>query len=383
MNPFRIAAGCLVGLTLFCLNSRGDVPARLPDVHEAMAEFVANKEIAGAVTVVATRDRVRHIDAVGHASIKAATPMRPDSLMWVASMTKPITATAIMMLADEGKLRVDDPVAKHLPEFASLDNITLKHLLTHTSGLADKPRGASAKTLGELVALYPKQPVRFAPGSKWEYSNPGINTLGRIVEVVSGTEFEKFLQDRLFQPLGMRDTTFHPSPEQVGRLATSYKRTDAGELEETVIHILLGGVKYPPPDSIPYPAGGLFSTATDLTRFYQMMLRGGEFDGRRFLSRESFKEMTRVQTGDLKCGFVDGMGFGFGWGVVKQPQGPTAMLSAGAFGHGGAYGTQAWLDPAKNRAFLLMVQRANFPNADASDVRRVFQQTAAAAAGPE
>jgi CubicO group peptidase (beta-lactamase class C family) len=179
----------------------------------------------------------------------------------------------------------------------------------------------------------------------------------------------------------MRDTTFHPAPGQVKRLATSYKKNAAGELEETVIHILLGGVKYPPPYSIPFPAGGLFSTAVDLSRFYQMMLRGGEAHGRRYLSDESFKEMTRIQTGDLKTGFVDGMGFGFGWGVVREPHGVTAMLSAGTFGHGGAYGTQAWLDPANDRFYLLMVQRANFPNSDASDLRRVFQETAAAASG--
>jgi CubicO group peptidase (beta-lactamase class C family) len=195
--------------------------------------------------------------------------------------------------------------------------------------------------------------------------------------VASGSGFETFLRDRIFNPLSMTETTFHPDSRQQKRLAKTYRKSNGGDLEETGITILLGGVKAPPPDSIPYPAGGLFSTGPDMARFYQMILSNGEKDGRRYVSRESLKMMTKVQTGELKTGFVDGMAWGFGWAVVREPKGVTAMLSPGSFGHGGAYGTQAWLDPARDRLFLLMIQRADLPNADASDIRRSFQEAAA------
>ena len=313
--------------------------------------------------------------------------MRPDTIFWIASMTKPITATAVLMLQDEGKLSVDDPVEKYLPEFKGLKTadgkparVTIRHLLTHTSGMGeispDEARGI--KNLAGLIPLYVAKPVQFEPGTKWAYCQSGINTAARIVEVVSGVPFDEFVERRLFGPLGMKDTTFYLTEEQLPRLATSYRRTDKGELEAAEVRILYG--KTPTSrDRFPAANGGLFSTAPDYARFCQMILNGGELDGRRYLKPESVKLMTAVQTGDLKTGFTAGNGWGLGWCVVREPQGVTAMLSPGTFGHGGAYGTQAWIDPVKKRIYILMVQRANFPNSDASEVRRAFQEAAASA----
>jgi CubicO group peptidase (beta-lactamase class C family) len=168
------------------------------------------------------------------------------------------------------------------------------------------------------------------------------------------------------------------SEEQLPRLATSYRRTDEGELEPTENFFLMGKGATSR-DRFPAANGGLFSTAPDYVKFCQMILNGGELDGRRYLKRESVEKMTTVQTDDLKTGFTNGNGWGLGWCVIRNPQGPTEMLSPGTFGHGGAYGTQAWIDPQRERIYLLMVQRANFPNSDASEVRRDFQKAAAEA----
>jgi CubicO group peptidase (beta-lactamase class C family) len=321
--------------------------------------------------------------------------MRPDTLFRIASMTKPITAIGIMMLADEGKLAVDDPVEKHLPEFRgqmmvaerSGDTITLKKpprpitlrdLLTHTSGLpGSPPTGLSDLyarrnlTLAEVVMAYSQRPLEFAPGSKWAYCNAGIDTLGRVIEAVSGQSYESFLKQRLFDPLGMVDTTFYPTPEQLRRAAATYDSKDGS----------LRAVSYPlfgPPEGAKYPipAGGLYATVPDLAKLYRMMLNRGTADGRRYLSESSVDAMTQVQTGDLKTGFTEGMGFGLGWGVVRDPSGVTARLSPGTYGHGGAFGTQAWIDPHAGRFLILMIQRVGLANGDASEIRREIQEVA-------
>src|SRR2546426_4005928 len=308
--------------------------------------------------------------------------MRADTIFWIASMTKPVTATAVLMLEDDRKLSVDDRVEKYIPELANLRTsngqparVTIRHLLTHTSGMAEiTPEEAKSVTnLAGLIPLYAARPLAFEPGERWAYCQSGINTAARVVEVVSGKSFVDFLAERLFRPLGMKDTTFYLSPEQAGRLAKSYSRTPAGKLEEAENFILLG--KSPTShDRFPAANGGLFSTASDYCRFCQMILQRGEMSGRRYLKPESVALMTTLQTGDLKTGFTDGNGWGLGWCVVRSPQGVTAMLSPGTHGHGGAYGTQAWIDPQAKRIYLLMIQRANLPNADASEVRRVFQE---------
>lgn len=362
-------------------------PPAVAAISDRLRESIAAKEIAGAVTLVATPDRILHLDATGYASQNPVQPMETDAIFWIASMSKPVLGTLMLMLQDEGRLSVDDPVAKYLPEFKGLKTadgkpapVTIRHLLTHTSGMgeitADQAR--DAKTLASVIPLYVAKPVAFPPGSRWAYCQSGINTGGRIAEVVTGEPLEKLLKRRLFDPLGMKDTTFYLSEQQLPRLAKSYRRTDKGVLEATDIRFLNG--KSPTSlDRFPAPNGGLFSTASDYARFCQMVLRGGELDGKRYLKPESVQLMTTIQTAGLKTGFTDGNGWGLGWCVVREPQGITAMLSPGTFGHGGAYGTQAWIDPGTKRVYVLMVQRANFPNSDASDVRKGFQEAASKA----
>ena len=362
-------------------------PQKLRAVPEAMKKFVDDHEISGAVTLVATRDRFVQLEAVGSADLEKGTPMKPDTIFWIASMTKPVTATAILILQDEGKLSIDDPASKYLPELASLTGpdgkparVTLKHLLTHSSGMVpEAPNDVlrSAKSLADLIPVYAKVPLRFEPGTRWEYCQSGINSLGRIVEVVSGKSLPDFFRERIFEPLGMKDTTFYPTAEQASRLAVPYRKK--GDRLEPADNFILQG--HPVTDTARYPAanGGLFSTAPDYGHFCQMLLNEGTLNGHQILKPETVRQMRTVQFPELKTGFTPGNGWGLGVCVVREPQGVSQALSPGTFGHGGAYGTQAWIDPVKGVAYILMVQRANFPNSDASDVRKTFQQAAAEA----
>ena len=372
-------------------------PPKLVGVGAAMQEQMARNEIAGAVTLVVTQDKVRHLEATGFADVAAKRPMMPDTLFWIASMTKPITATAVLMLQDEAKLNVQDPVAKYLPEFAGLKtpsgqpaNLTLVQILTHTSGLgeASGPAARDAKTLADLVPLWLAAPMQFEPGSQWRYCQSGINAAGRIVEVVSGMTFDAFLEKRLFRPLGMKNTTFYLGDAERARLVTAYARNkDTGALEAVPPR-----PEYGPRDRPPQGNGGLYSTAEDYGRFCQMLLGGGKFEGRRYLSEAALKLLSTPQTPPtIPTGFFQSdtygrRGLNYGWGlgtcVLKTSHaGVPEMLSPGTFGHGGAWGTQAWIDPVKGVAYVLMVQRSNFPNSDASDVRRAFQQAAVDALG--
>jgi CubicO group peptidase (beta-lactamase class C family) len=370
-----VLAVCLVAQT-----------ARANGISDALQSFVDKHEIAGAVTLVADKDKVLSVDTVGYCDLAAKTPMRADNLFWIASMTKPVTATAILMLQEEGKLSVDDPVAKYVPALANLKTadgkpgkLTLKHLLTHTSGMGEATgqESRSSRTLADLIPHFADKPLQFEPGTKWQYCQSGINTLGRIIEVASGESLPEFFQKRLFDPLKMKDTSFYPTHEQVARLAKSYKAAD-GKLEDAGIGML--GRRDPSAhDHFPAANGGLFSTAADYARFCRMLLNRGTLDGKQYLTPDSVKLMGTIQTGDLKTGFTPGNGWGLGCCVVREPQGITAMLSPGTFGHGGAFGTQAWIDPEKQRIYVLMVQRTNFPNSDASDVRKAFQDAAAKA----
>jgi CubicO group peptidase (beta-lactamase class C family) len=360
-------------------------PSEIAAVDEQMKNFVESQEISGAVTLVADDEKILHLSAVGLSDVASKAPMEPDSVFWIASMTKPITATAVMMMQEEGKLSVDDPVSKYLPEFKNLKDaagnevsITIKQCLMHTSGLSDlEPEEEKGIiTLKDLMPAIVAKPTRFPPGSKWQYCQTGINTAGRIVEVVSGKLFPDFLQERLFAPLDMKDTSFYPGEDQAKRLALPHKRTPSGGLEKTLNHYL--GSDVPTPQTLfPMANGGLFSTAGDYAKFAQMILRGGEAGGKRYLTRESVRQMTTVHSGDLAAGFVPGSAWGLGWSIVREPQGVSAALSSGSFGHGGAFGTQAWIDPLKNRIYLLMFQRADIGNSDASEMRRDFQNAAA------
>jgi CubicO group peptidase (beta-lactamase class C family) len=365
---------------------------KLPGIGAAMQEMIAKNEIAGAVTAVVTRDKVLHLESTGFADVAAKRPMTADTLFWIASMTKPITGAAILMLQDEGKLQVADPVAKYLPGFADLKtpsgkpaNLTIAQILTHTSGLgeASGPAAQQARTLADLVPIWLAAPMQYEPGERWKYTQSGINAAARIVEVVSGMTFDAFLQKRLFDPLGMTHTTFYLDDKPRARLVTAYaKNKETGALEPVPPRPEFG-----PRDRPPQGNGGLYSTAPDYARFCQMLLNGGTLEGRRYLSAAAMKFLTTPQTGGLPTGFFQNDTYGnrganYGWGIatciLRAPHdGVAAMLSPGTYGHGGAWGTQAWIDPVKGVAYVLMVQRANFANSDASGVRHNFQQAAA------
>jgi CubicO group peptidase (beta-lactamase class C family) len=383
---FFLAASALVA---------ADAP-KLPGIAAAIQSSLDAQEVPGAVTLVLTKDKVVHLDTHGYADLATKRPMTPDTLFWIASMTKPITGAAILMLQDEGKLKVSDPVAKYLPEFASLKtpsgkpaNLTILQILTHTSGLGEAagPAADSARTLAELVPIWVSAKMQYEPGEKWKYTQSGINVAGRIVEVISGQSFDAFLQQRLFDPLGMKNTTFYPTEAQRARMVTAYsKNKDAGAFT-VVPH--RSGFGYEGRNHPPQGNGGLYSTAPDYARFCQMLLNRGTLEGRRYLSEAAVQQLSSVQTGDLPTGFFQDKAFGsrganYGWGIatciLKTPhEGVAAVLSPGSFGHGGAWGTQAWIDPVKNVAYVLMVQRSGVPNSDAADVRKNFQQAAASA----
>jgi CubicO group peptidase (beta-lactamase class C family) len=232
-------------------------------------------------------------------------------------------------------------------------------------------------TLAETAQMLAKQPLLFQPGTRWAYSTAGLDTLGRVVEVASGMPFDRFLRKRVFDPLGMKDTSFWISPKKEARWAHPYKwNTQTGKLEETAIPYLY---KTEVTDRARPPLGGagLFSTAGDMARLYQMMLHRGEWNGKRILKTETVAEMTRKQTGDLIA--RPGMPWGLGFCVVEDPSKMAAnsVLSAGSFGHGGAFSTQSWADPVKNLIWIVMFQRDGKGNPDNSDVRIAFEEAAA------
>lgn len=359
-------------------------PGSVPSLDAAINVFVEANEVAGVVVLVADRQGTIATRAYGMADLSQSKAMTDDSIFWIASMTKPITGACVMMLQEEGKLSLDDPITKHLPAMKALKLqdgkpavITIRQLLSHTSGMAELPANDAytSLNLSEAAERYSKVQIQFEPGTRWKYCQTSINTAARIVEVVSGQSFPEFVQERVCRPLGMVDTTFYLSKDQLPRLAKSYLRTEAGALEETAIKLLAGRS---PTDKNRMPAanGGLFSTASDYSRFCRMLLNEGELDGKRVLSPESVKAMRTVVTGDLVTGFTPGNGWGIACCVVREPQGVSEALSPGSFGHGGAYGTQAWIDPTHGRVYVLMTQRSNFGNSDASDLRREFQRVA-------
>jgi CubicO group peptidase (beta-lactamase class C family) len=340
--------------------------------------------------LVASKDSVLSLEAVGYADVAAQKPMQTNALFWIASMSKPIAATALMMLVDEGKVGLDDPVEACLPQFkpliiaATADGtqvrlqkprhaITVRDLLSHTSGIPFSS-SVEAPTLDVLplaarVRSYAMQRLMFEPGRDYSYSNAGINTAARIVEVVSGMPYEDYLQQRLFAPLGMTDTTFWPSEGQLARLATSYKAdaTSTGLLATPITQL-----RYPLADRarrFAVPAGGLFSTAADLAKFCQMILNGGILGGKRYLSEAAVREMSHNQLpGDVtgvRFGPAEPSGYGLGW----------LIESAGAFGHTGAYSTNMRIDPKHELITIWLVQHANFPG-NGGKSRAAFEDAA-------
>jgi CubicO group peptidase (beta-lactamase class C family) len=375
----------------------------LARIRPAMQRFVDHGEIAGAVTVVGRKDVILSVEAVGQMNIEKQVPMTKDAIFQIASMTKPITAIGIMQLQEEGKLTIDDTVEKYLPEFKGQmlisekrpDSlllkrpsrpITLKDLLMHTSGLPSVyPAGLGDlylkrdRTLAEGTLVISQQPLTFEPGTKWSYSPPGSDVLGRIIEVCSGMPYEDYVNVRIFLPLGMTDTLFYfdGEGERRQRVATIYEKKD-GKLQQSAIPS--GWVIGPRGErKHPVPAGGLYSTGADLAKLCQMMLNDGELGGKRILKPESVKQMTSLQTGDLPAGFRPGNGFGLGWEVIAKPQGATEMHSPGSYGHLGAWGTQFWLDRRNDLFVVLLIQRAGLTGTDESNLLGALHTPAVAA----
>jgi CubicO group peptidase (beta-lactamase class C family) len=361
MDAFRVAAILALSATLTAV----PVEPTLPGIGTAMQEMIARNEIAGAVTAVVTKDRVLHLDATGFADVAAKRPMTPDALFWIASMTKPVTGVAILMLQDEGKLAVGDPVAKYLPEFNSLKtpsgkpaNLTLVQVLTHTSGLGEAggPAAQQARTLADLVPLWLAAPMQYEPGERWRYTQSGINAAARVVEVVSGMTFDAFVQQRIFDPLGMKHTTFYPSGEQRARLATAYAKDKAtGALTAVPPRSDFGAKDRPPQGN-----GGLYSTAPDYARFCQMLLNGGTLDGNRIIGRKTLELMASDHlTAGVKVDsplMPPGHGFGLGFAVRTHRGIAPFPGSLGQFFWSGMAGTFFFIDPAEDLFTVFMMQ---------------------------
>lgn len=359
---------------------------------QPVLQSLVDKHIAaGVVTLVANKDKVLDLEAAGYASLANKTPMRKDAVFWIASMSKSLTGTALMMLVDEGKVSLDDPVEKHLPEFkgqqikdadgilhAPKHPITVREVMCHTSGLvlANEKGLKKTQSLQENVALFASHPLRQEPGTKYEYNNCGIDTGGRIIEVVSGMRYADFMQKRLFDPLGMKDTTFWPNEEQASRLAHTARFTaDKKGLEEIkqdknveqrIIDKWSEGIHVPraitadmgAATAFSYakhygePAGGFYSTASDVGTLCRMLLNGGTLDGKRYLSEQAVKQMSSIQTGDVPVNPNEA--YGVGWSVkLRNDEGP----SIGSFGHRGARRTAMWIDPKNELAMVILVER--------------------------
>ncbi len=369
-----------------------EAPVGYAAIVPAMRGFVERGEVAGVVTLVMRGGELVHHEAVGMADLERGREMKPDTVFWIASMTKPMTGAALMTLVDEGKVSLDDPVSKHLPEFrdvkladgrAPATAPTIRHLVTHSSGITEVREFQSVQgaTLEQISRAIAAKPLRFEPGTKWSYGS-GLSIAGRVIEVASGVEYGEFMRQRLFTPLGMSDTGFQLTPAQHDRAARPYARNKGtGKLERA------RSVYFPEePEGADSkrqanPSGGAYSTATDYGRFLQMLLNGGELRGKRVLSAKAVAQMLSPQLPpEVATGFTPGNTWGVGACIVRQPQGVTAMLSPGSCGHGGAYGTQGWIDPTRRMAMVLMISRTNLPNADASDLRGEFQRLAVASA---
>ena len=371
---------------------------RLARVADVVRAHVEAGDVAGVVTLVARRGRIVHFEAQGYADLASRTPMRTDNIFRLASMSKPITAVAVMMLVESGDIRLNDPVSRFIPELATLDKvavprpggpenaydtepaerpITIRDLLTHGSGLMSGGLGAragaqlAARAPDDTLATYiPKLgavPLDFQPGTLWRYSGlAGYDVLARVVEVASGQTFEAFLRERLLEPLGMPDTGFHFTGERARRVATIYTRR-AGERLQPNPNQQLSSVYFS-------GAGGIASTAEDYLQFAQMLLNGGELDGVRILGPRTIDLMTANHTGDMVNGQFGrparGMGFGLSMQVVLDPVAANLAVSKGAFSWPGGSGVSFWVEPAEELVSVFMIQggsagqlRAGFENA--------------------
>ena len=377
---------------------------RLQRIHETVAQHIEMKDVSGAVTLVARRGRIVHFEAQGLADIESKKPMMKDSIFRLASMSKPITAVAVMMMVEEGKIRLSDRVSAFIPEFKNMKvavakgttspvqmpafgrggppapppefdlvpaarEITVKDLLTHTSGLMSggvsgaeqaklAPRGPN-DTLANYIPKLAQTPLDFQPGTLWRYSGLyGLDVLARIVEITSGQPYDQFLKQRLFDPLGMKDTGFAPLPERMARVATVYQRTPNGLVPAANANQLISGTYFS-------ASGGLMSTAEDYLQFAQMLVNGGTLNGKRYLGPKTVELIASNHTGEMVNGQfgrpAHGMGFGLGVQIVLDPVAADLRVSPGTFGWAGAYGTNQNMDPKEKIVSIIMMHGASGP----------------------
>ena len=362
---------------------------RLGRIGPAIQAYIDRGEVAGAVTLVARRGKVVHLEARGWRDIEAQKPLSTDSLFRLASQTKPVTAAAAMILLEQGRFRLDDPIAKYLPEFSDMQvsmpkedgdgydlvpaarPITIRHLLTHTAGMSDGPSGLAAKARGplirrpgglvDLIPSYAKAPLGFQPGEAWQYSPiMGINVVGRLVEVVSGRRLDEFDREHIFEPLGMEDTFYYVPLDKLDRFTICYQRRPDGSISRAdpadgrsrFVREGLEKVRFP-------GAGGLVCTAADYFRFAQMLLNGGELDGVRILGSKTVELMTSPHAAGVpKIGSLTGPGtaFGLGVNVVLDAAATGELTSKGTYNWGGAFGTTFWIDPVEELIGIYMMQ---------------------------
>lgn len=377
----RLLALLLTVLPLTAANlakpeSVGMSEERLRRIHDTMKAHIDSHDITGAVTLVSRKGQIVHLQAHGLADVEGSKPMKTDAIFRVYSMSKPVTGVAIMMLLEEGKVRLNDPVSRFIPEFkgvkvvpegggepvAAKREVTIGDLLTHISGLASAPKsgGEVAKLMAPdkepLAAIVPKmagQPLDFQPGTRWAYSAiAAFDTLGRVVEIVSGMTFDQFLKKRLFEPLGMNDTAFHPGDARWPRVVTPYARKDGTLVKPERANFLISKVYFS-------GAGGLTSTAEDYAKFAQMLCNGGQLNGKRILSPKTVELMSSVFVPDTMPGRAPGRSFGLSVQVINDPVKANQRVSAGSFGWDGAFGTHFWVDPKEKIVGLMLVQTTN------------------------
>ena len=355
---------------------------RLQRIDEYFQRFIDNNQIVGAVTLVARKGQVVHHSALGWKHKETNAAMTTDTIFGLASMTKPIVSTALMMLFEEGRFRLDDPIADWIPEYEDhmvrvtvgprqrrvreARPITIRHVLTHTSGLTLSPNGAGLSeadrrwvtndgepfaTLGERVARAARIPAAFHPGDHWQYGS-STDYVAVLVEKMSGMTIDAFLRERIFEPLGMHDIFYNIPRGKVDRVAAVYRPNDDGTAE------LSRAPAFQEPTTYFRGTAGLSATAADYFRFAQMIANGGELDGVRLLGRMTVDLMISNNIGTGKDVYVRGPGYGFGlgFGILVDPTQSFDALSPGSYGWGGAFGTLYWADPVEDLIGLMFIQ---------------------------
>jgi CubicO group peptidase (beta-lactamase class C family) len=344
---------------------------RLARIPIQLKSFVKQGAMAGAVTLIARRGKVVSLEAIGYQDLESKKQMRTDTIFDIRSVTKPVTAIGIMILMEEGKLALNEPIEKYLPEFRatgktldSRNRITILHLLTHTSGMPlNRPPEIEDitikrdRTLADVVTILSRQEPEFEPGTQFRYYSGGFAILGRIIEVVSDKPFEQFIKERIFAPLSMKDSSFFVPAEKQNRLASVYRLQDGKLNRWEEIDAYARKARYPGPEF------GMYSTASDLASLCQMMLNGGSFKGKRILSRMSVEAMTQNRTLNLKSAITQRPAYqGLGWGLSGDPMEDFPLTSTGSFGHNGAFGAIIWIDPKKELIRIFLEQRFGFNN---------------------